>query len=266
MHRDSFINFEKLGTIFPPYLPTFDFPNEYIDGTHEFFGNCPTQDGLIQIKSHRSLASVIGDCVTGGFSIHSIVAMVNQIRNYFRFGGSVIFGWLCKEETLKLYEIGYFVSGDILEFGSYNGLSTSILSKANHNSPYKKTVYSVELKRSRVKITNRTLRSMGLEKDVITICDDAFSALKKFIFEGKKFEFVFIDQSHTYDAVSNICCALKQIVKKGGFCLFHDFNDPRNKDPDDKEYGVHQAVTDYLNRDDFEFYGSYGNSALFRTI
>jgi hypothetical protein len=57
---------------------------------------------------------------------------------------------------------------------------------------------------------------------------------------------------------------LPAIVGSGGFCLFHDFNDRRNEDPDEPDYGVHRAVADGLDPESFEFYGIYGCSGLYR--
>ncbi len=287
-HKDSFLTLDELGKNLLPYYPTYEFPNEYIDSAHKFFTTCPTKDGLIQIKSHRGIVSIIADSFLGENLLYTILGRIHyhiyklkqgrlacsvfpestkiQIRNYFRFGGAVILGWLGRAEALKLYELGYFISKDILELGSCNGLSTSILSQANHNSPYKKRIYSVDLNQSHVKITDCTLRSMGLAKDVITNCDDAVSSVKKFSSQGKIFEFVFIDHSHEYEPTYGVCRELKHIVTKGGFCLFHDFNNPRNRDPDDTEYDVYKAIMDGLDKNYFEFYGIYGTCALYRAI
>jgi hypothetical protein len=42
-------------------------------------------------------------------------------------------GFLHKAEALKLYEMGYYAKGDILELGTHKGLSTSILAHALHD-------------------------------------------------------------------------------------------------------------------------------------
>lgn len=234
IHQDSFIPLEELGDKIPRYSPTFDFTGEFINESHRFFFTCPVKEGiLVQIKDHP-------------------------------VSGSVIEGWLRREDSLKLYEMAYFVSGDILELGSYHGLSTSILSQANHDSPHKKSIVTVELDSGNVAVTNRHLQNMGLASRVTTVCADALSAIRDFASRGRKFEFVFIDHSHAYDAVYSVCRELPEVLTDGGFCLFHDFNDPRNKDVDDKDYGVYQAVVQGLDPHRFSFYGVYGCAALYR--
>lgn len=234
IHQESFVQLEDLGATIPSYLTTFDFPGEFINESHRSFSTCPIRDGiLIEIKD-RPLV------------------------------GSIIEGWLRREDALKLYEIAYFVSGDILELGSYHGLSTSILSQANHDAPYEKNIYSVDLDPANVVITNQHLQAMGLGGNVTTICGDALSLVRGFAATGKKFEFVFVDHSHAYDPVYTVCRELGNVLVNGGFCLFHDFNDPRNRDADDKDYGVYQAVIDGLDPNEFLFYGVYGCAALYR--
>jgi hypothetical protein len=84
-HPDSFMEPKVLGTQFPPYRPTFAFPGEYIDSFH----------------------TLIGSSAKGG-------SLVNP-NDIF---GIPIGGKLRRADTLKLYEIVYFVERDILELGS----------------------------------------------------------------------------------------------------------------------------------------------------
>ncbi len=231
------MNLDELGMTCPEYRPTFDYGKEYIDSFHKFLSKCQNQDGtLIQIKNGRWL------------------------------GGNIIQGWLRREDALKLYELAYFVQGDILELGSYHGLSTTILSKANQCSPYKKHIYSVDLDPECVKQTECNLRSKGLNRDITTCCADATTAVKTFGADGRKFEFAFIDHSHAYEPVYTVCQELGKVMIKGGWCLFHDFNDARNRDSQNPDYGVYQAVTEGLDATKFEFYGIYGCTALYRGI
>ncbi len=235
-HPTSFMALKQLGTIIPAYQPTFDFQLPYINESHRALANCPAKDDvLIQLKDRR-------------------------------WFGRVIEGWLRREDALKLYELAYFATGDILELGSYHGLSSVILSQANRDSGYKKYVFCVDLDPDCVRITRRTLQRAGLTKQLQTMTNDALSAIRQLAAEGKQFEFVFIDHSHAYEPVYTVCRELDRVVKAGGFCLFHDFNDARNNDPEDKDYGVYQAVREGLSTDTFEFYGVYGAAALYRRI
>ncbi len=232
-HKESFMKLEEIGTKVPQYYPTYDFTDEFIDKWHRHFSDCPLKENIIQINNGN---------------------------------GEVIFGWQIRQDALKLYEMGYFADGDILELGSLNGLSTVILSQANQNSPFKKQIYSVDIFQGNVESTVRNLQSLGLNNDVKTICSDATLSVKQFAKEKKQFSFVFIDHHHAYDSVYGVCCELKHIVSKGGFCLFHDFNHEGNSDESNKDYGVYQAVMDSLSKNDFEFYGIYGSTALYRAI
>jgi hypothetical protein len=96
-HPESFLRLDDVGTVIPPYRPTFDFPGDFVDEAQRRLALLPLKDGvLIQLENSRWL-------------------------------GQTIRGWLRREDALKLYEIAYFASGDILELGSFHGLSTSIL-------------------------------------------------------------------------------------------------------------------------------------------
>ena len=233
VHQESFIPLAELGDRTPAYYPTFDFAGEFINKSHEFYSTCPIRDGILIVVRDRPQS------------------------------GAVIEGWLRREDSLKLYEIAYFVSGDILELGSYHGLSTSILAQANHDSPNKKRIYSVDLDPGNVAMVNKHLRAMELDTHLTTMRGDALSVMARLASQGRKFEFVFVDHSHAYDPVYSVCLKLGEVVVDGGFCLFHDFNDARNRDAKDKEYGVYQAVVEGLDSR-FEFYGVYGCAALYR--
>lgn len=228
---------DELGMKYPPYRPTFDWGKDYIDRAHKFYLICPVQDGVLI-----------------------------QVRNGRWWGGTKIEGWLRRDDALKLYEMAYFARGDILELGSYHGLSTTILSEANRHSPYRKHIYSVDLSPECIKQTEHNLRVKGLSQGVTTLCAEATGVMKSLGSAGKKFAFVFIDHSHAYDPVYGVCCELDKVMLKGGFCLFHDFNDPRNREAHNQEYGVYQAVMAGLDATVFEFYGIYGCTALYRMI
>lgn len=235
MHPETFLQLEELGVNkIPPYRPTHDFSGSFIDSSHEEITRCPLQDGwLIQPKTRR-------------------------------WFGRTIVGFLSQPDALKLYELAYFSAGDILELGSHQGLSSSILTRAVRNSGRPTHIYSVDLGPAYVAASRSTLRSMGLHRGVTNICSDAGAAARKFAAEGKQFGFVFIDHSHAYQPTYDVCIELAKITLPGGFCLFHDFNDPRNRDPSDTEYKVYQAVMDGLDRERFEFCGIYGCTALYR--
>ena len=229
--------FHELGRSIPSYRPTFDLPAPFIDRSHKHLAESPLQDGgvLIQLKTRR-------------------------------WFGKTIPGYLRREDGLKLYEMAYYAPSDILELGSFHGLSTSILARAIRSSADGKHVYTVDLDPANVTATLDNLRSQGLHRRVTAHCDDAVAAVQRFASQGKQFGFVFIDHAHTYEAVYQVCRELERVTMHGGFCLFHDFNDARNNDPNDRDYGVYQAVTEGLNGARFQFYGVYGCAALYRSV
>ncbi|MFH1680565.1 MAG: class I SAM-dependent methyltransferase [Candidatus Eisenbacteria bacterium] len=233
-HKETFLRFEEIGATYPPYQPNHEFPGEYIDGSHRYFSTLPVnQDEQIRLKDRRWL-------------------------------GRVIEGWLSRDDAGKLYELAYFAPGDILELGTCKGLSTIILAEANRNSPCPKKIVSVDYVDEFLDAARRNLSRRGLLENVELVCEEGAEAVRRLIAERKRFAFVFVDHSHAYEDVHAVCRVLPDAVEPGAFCLFHDYNDPRNPDPQHPDYGVYQAVTDGLPADAFEFYGVYGCSALFR--
>jgi cephalosporin hydroxylase len=234
MHKNPAVFIQPEDARLPaPYQPTFDFRGEYLNASHRFFAECPVDGILIQLRNRR-------------------------------WRGSVIEGWLSRDDALKLYELAYFVKGDILELGSFHGLSTSVLARANKDSPHKKQIYTVDLNPDNLRIAEENLRKQRLSKAVTAICGDAAQVVKQLASEGRRFEFVFIDHCHAYDPVYAVCLVLHQVVTPGAYCLFHDFTDPRNFDPDDQGHNVYQAVEDGLSPSRFEFCGTYGCTGLFQ--
>jgi SAM-dependent methyltransferase len=235
VHPDTYLELEALGTWDPPYRPTFDFRSRYIDRGHRALATAPVKDGLIQLRNRRWL-------------------------------GMIIPGWLRRDDALKLYELAYFASGDVLELGSHHGLSTSILARASRNAPRPKQVVSVDLQPTAVEATRATLDSLGLSRTVTVLCDDAVTAVRRFASGGRRFAFVFVDHAHAYEPVYQVCRELDRIMAPGGFCLFHDFNDVRNRDPHDHDYAVYQAVIAGLAGSAFRFCGIYGCTGLYRAV
>lgn len=238
-HPETFPRLEELGSTIPPYLPTHDFSGPYIDSWHRKIASCPRKDDtLIQMKNRRW------------------------------FGGKVIPGWLRREDALKIYELAYFAArngGDgILELGCYHGLSSTIIARANQNSGHPKAIHTCDLDPACTEAARQNLQSLGLDRDVTVVCDDATRVTKRLASQRKRFGFVFIDHSHEYQPVYDVCRELATVTTAGGFCLFHDYNDARNRNPEDEDYGVYQAVVEGLDQDRFEFCGVYGCTGLYR--
>jgi cephalosporin hydroxylase len=232
-HPETFLKLEELGRQFPRYQPTFELDKDFIRSRDAFLLNAQQNGGLIQIRTRKWFGSTIG-------------------------------GRLRLDDALKLYEMAYYTTGNILELGSYHGLSTMVMAHAINKSPQKKKIFTVDLQPQSVNTTNKNLRSAGLKRFVNALCGDASAIIKQFSDHNQKFQFVFIDHSHAYEPVYAVCQVLQNIIVPGGFCLFHDFNDARNRETSNNEYGVYQAVRQGLNPNAFDFYGIYGCAALYR--
>jgi hypothetical protein len=224
-NAESWIDLADLESGPAPYLPTFPFQGEFINANHGFYASCPRKGGLIDVG---------------------------------------IEGWLWPEDALKLYELAYFAPGDILELGCYRGLSTSILSQANRDSGMRKRILSVDLDPPSVVAAQNQLAATGLSANTEGIAGDAAERCGDLAAAGRQFAMVFVDHSHAYPHVLSVCRQLSGIVAPGGFCLFHDYKDKRNTDVNDTDYGVPQGIRDGLDANEFEFYGIFGGSALFR--
>jgi predicted O-methyltransferase YrrM len=176
-------------------------------------------------------------------------------------------GYLTRDEALKLYEIARFARGDILELGTFRGLSTSIMARALHarGSDRLETVdlasddnvddYSIA--------RSNLARVFGGDRVTFQLCG-ATERLRQLTLLGRKFGFIFIDHYHGYNSTREAASSLPYVLDAGSFALFHDFLDPANLDPD-HPYGVYQACLDTVcENDDFKFCGCYGSAALFR--
>ena len=224
-HAESWLELEDLTDGPAPYAPTFGFEGEFINDRHRSYATCPRNGGLIDVG---------------------------------------IEGWLWPEDALKLYELAYFAPGDILELGSYHGLSSSILSRANHDAGLRRRIQSADLDPECVATARSQLERMGLSANTDFAAGEAAEYCRGLRQAGRTFGFAFIDHAHTYEAVRDVCRHLGGVIMPGGFALFHDYKTRRNADPSDTDYGVPQGIRDGLDAGEFEFYGIFGASALYR--
>jgi predicted O-methyltransferase YrrM len=214
------------GRVIPPYRPTYSFPGPYINAAHASFAS---------VKTREKILVDIG-----------------------------IPGWLRREDALKLYELAYHSPGNVLELGTFHGLSTTIMAGAIADSGGGREIYSVDLDPDSLDSAEQHLRQRGLLPGVRLFAGDATELCERLIGLGRRFGFVFVDHSHEYQPVLDACRLLDRLVASRALVLFHDLNDPRNNDPGNPDYGVSQAVVDGLPPDRFEPYGMFGCTALFR--
>ena len=227
-HEDSFLTLEDTAVdrrFDMPYRKTYAFEGDYIDADHRRYAECATQHGMIDIG---------------------------------------IEGWLLPADALKLYELSRFCGGDILELGTYRGLSTSILAQGSTNSKRRDAIISVDLDPAAMVGGKANLKGKPGSERVAFIEADGDSALNRFIKARRKFRFAFVDHSHRQEHVQSACALLPEVLVPGAFVLFHDYNDYRNAIADVDDYGVYQGVRDGLDMSRFEFWGVYGCTGLFR--
>jgi predicted O-methyltransferase YrrM len=234
------------------YLPTFGFGGRFINESHRTYSICPVQnDVLIDIG---------------------------------------VDGWLRREDAMKLYELAYFCEGDILELGTYRGLSACILAQAivdrtragrlgtlsersarltqsktlGHNRT--RGIETVDLNAGDLEIARNNIRARGFGDVVRCHRIDATTFCRLMIDAGRRFGMAFVDHSHEGEPVREACEHLSDLIEDGGFCLFHDYNDSRNRDPADTHHAVYQGVHTGLSAADFQFYGIFGCCGLFRRM
>jgi predicted O-methyltransferase YrrM len=229
-HPETYVEADELGKVIPPYRPTFGF-GDHVNEHHRFLAHAMNpQTGILLLTAP-------------GLMDHA--------------QGEPIIGWLRLEDAQKLYELGFYCSGDILELGSYEGLSTCILAQAIADSGNTGVVTTVDLTyRPGVK---SNARACGLASRIEVITADACAAIQTL--HPKRYEFIFVDHSHEYEHVKDVCLALPELVTPGAFVLFHDYNDERNGN--EPNYGVYQAVIEHLPKQ-FRFCGVYGCTGLYR--
>jgi len=224
----------EIGIAYPEYRPTHRFKGTSIDRFHRYLGKVPTiGEGLVQLRNYEPT-------------------------------GEIIEGWMTRPEVLKLYEMAYFANGDLLEIGCYQGLSTFVSAKAIRHSRRPRIIYSLDLFEGAMRLALWNLYVGKSLKHARFVVGDAYSITHSYAHTGKRFAFAFVDFSHAYQQVYEVCTLLDQVMQPGGFVLFHDYNDPRNVDPNEPDYGVYQGVVDGLKPHHFEFYGMYGSAGLYR--
>ena len=212
----------ELGRVIPPYRPTFTGFDQFINDQHRYYNECPTKGVAVEVG---------------------------------------IDGKLRREDALKLYEMGYYAADDILEFGTNRGLSISILPRAVRDAGKNGELVTMELDGRIAEHARRSLSELDLSRYIEFIVGDADVSCQKLIDAGRKFNFAFVDHSHTYENVVKACRRLSQLLLPGSFCLFHDYNDSREGTAG---YGVYTAVAHALDKNHFEFCGIYGCCGLFR--
>jgi predicted O-methyltransferase YrrM len=228
-HPATFIDWSDLGSP-RPYLPNYSYDRDYIDQFHQMLSTCKRDGAKISIG---------------------------------------IKGSLRREDALKLYELAFYASGDVLEFGTNHGLSAYILSTAIRNSGRQSEVITMELSEKLADTSRRNLEANDVGEIAKILVGDARLSCRALISGKRTFGFAFVDHSHSFSLVQDGCLLLPQLLAPGACVVFHDFNDKRNtrsrgSTDDPHDYGVYDAVRSYLPNQEFDFVGSYGCCGVYR--
>lgn len=223
-HEETWLELEELGKN-QPYRPTY-------------------RDQLALGRTHRQL---LGAPLKPG-SVSIDIGIPGSLR---------------REDAAKLYELAFFGEADILELGCARGLSTAIMAKAILDSGRPRKLTTVDLEPRMIEKARANLTENELLAGVEFITGDASVVCESLLKQHHHFDLIFVDHSHAHTDVLAICKLLPQLVSPGGFVLFHDFNDRRNRNGEDNAYGVYTAVVDGLPAQ-FTFFGIFGCTGLYR--
>lgn len=210
-----------------PYVRTFQFPGDSIDGFHARLATAP-----------------LG-------------------RKGVNFGIDIgLDGYLARAEAMKLYELAYFCSGDVLELGTYMGLSASIVGNALRNRGDGE-LHTCDISAVYSRTAQQCLKWHPARPFVHFHTGDAPAFLDRMIAQGHMFGLVFVDHWHSYEQTHAVAIRLPRLVAPGGFVMFHDYNDPAARDPS-HPHKVFQAVRDGLDKNMFQPCCVAASSAVFQ--
>ena len=221
----SLVSREELGQRYHPFRPSYQYAGEFVDATHAALAESTDQQALVDYQS--------------------------------------IDGFLRVADALKLYEVAFFATGDVLEIGTHHGLSTAILSTAIRNSerPDRK-LHTIEISQSSAQTAKSHHKRLNIEGSICYHVQPSTSALSEFSSIQKKFSFVFVDHDHSYTATQEFLDCIEVLLEPRSFVLFHDYNDSRNTNSDDLEYGVFDAIEHHAPPG-FKPFGTFGCCGLF---
>ena len=207
-HADTWLELDKLRVVLP-YRKTFRFPGRHVRRFHKALADAP--DGRM------GLAGLIDIGVDG---------------------------YLWKPEAMKLYEIAYFTRGDVLELGTFRGLSTSIIAHALHDRG-SGTLITCDLDPASTAASRANIAHLPGGDRIEFRSGDGTACMDSLIAAGRRFGMIFVDHWHGYDATREAALRAEQLISPGGFVLFHDYTDGHSADPSHPNK-VYQGVRDTI--------------------
>lgn len=130
-----------------------------------------------------------------------------------------------------------FIEGSIVEVGTDTGEFAFFLSEL----PNIKTVYTIDLDYNRF--------TLGENSKIIKIQGDSSTELKKLKFHPN---LIYLDGAHDYQSVKKDLEAIRSISKPGMILIANDF---AIIDPYLGQYGVHRAISEFINSTNCEIKG-----------
>jgi SAM-dependent methyltransferase len=148
-----------------------------------------------------------------------------------------------------------------LELGCGAGLATTILALAISEANRFAKIVCVDLDSRMIAGAQPNQLVLGR---VQFVRGEPAKVCHELVKNWKEFGFVVVRHSRAYADVRELCELLFFLVQPGGFVLFQDFNNPRNREGVNGSFGVYAAVVDGLAIPPFAFYGVFGGSGLYR--
>ena len=171
-------------------------------------------------------------------------------------------GLLYPQDVLKLYELAFLTPGPILEIGTYEGLSTSIMARALRDAGNANRLVSLDVSSDSLTTAKINLEHQDLEARTVLLEGSAHELMKAA--PGFRPSLVFVDGDHSLLGVINDLRALRRTVPNGGIICFHDFEGYSHEDEfwTRVEQGIRMSWVAAQSR----FLGRFGISGVFQRV
>lgn len=174
-----------------------------------------------------------------------------------------IAGSLRREDAAKLYELAFFGEGDVLVLGLGHGLAAAIVAQAVLDADRTCTIFGVDEEPRVIARVRANLAAYNFTSRIELVPEHPATFCRSRVADGRTCGLVFVDHSTDYHDVRAVTGLFPSLLADGGFALFHDFNDRRNKDAGNG-YGMYAGVIDGLPSPPFAFFGAFGCTGLYR--
>ena len=171
-------------------------------------------------------------------------------------------GWLLADDVFKLYDLAYEAAGPILEIGTFHGRSAIAMAMALRDAGNPAPLVSLDVDPVALATAGENARRKGVSGRITLVRGSAAAIFRATA--GFVPAVVFVDGDHSAAGAARDLRALEPHVPDGGFLFLHDYADPRDPDPAEREYGVREAVArTWVGRQCADL-GIFGAGGLFR--